>query len=129
MEKTIWMIFIVLLIVLFYLLYTILKKEKKKRMILFIPLAIYFLYSFFTINGATRLSIALYGHPMIAYTTNFKYYNHLNDTAKNKKYVLPTKNMDDLPSYFECRTYGIIKITTYYGFKDFTYLTISYFIS
>ena len=118
METKIWIIFIALLVILAMMMYKIIKNKEKNKItiVLFAIMLVYFIYSFFTVNGSTRLSITLYGHPIIAYTTKFDDNYSINDNAKNKKYLLPTKKMDDLSSFFECKSYGIIKITTYYGF-------------
>lgn len=118
METKIWFIFFVLLFIVLLMAYKIFKKKEKIkiRIIIFVILLIFFLYSFFTVNGSIRLLIALYGHPIIAYTTEFNDDYSINENTNNKKYLLPTKRMDDLSSFFECRSYGPIKITTYYGF-------------
>lgn len=118
MEKVIWIIFGITLIVLLILLFKIInnKGKKKVHIIVFMFLLIYFIYSFFTINGSARLSITLYGHPIIAYTTGFDDDFIRNEDLNNKKYLLPTKRLDDLSSFFECKSYGPIRITTYYGF-------------
>lgn len=118
MEKVIWIIFCILLIILLIMLYKIISNRKKNKIIIvfFIVLLTYFVYSFFTINGSARLSITLYGHPIIAYTTGFDDDFIRNEDLNNKKYLLPTKRLDDLSSFFECKSYGPIRITTYYGF-------------
>lgn len=118
MERNIWIIFGILLIVLLVMLYKIIKNRKKNKItiVFFVVLLIYFIYSFFTVNGSARLAITLYGHPVIAYTTEFNDNFSINENSNNKKYLLPIKRMEDLTSFFECKSYGIIKITTYYGF-------------
>lgn len=118
MEKVIWSIFIIILIVLSIMLFKIIRNKKKNNMniISFILLLAFFIYSFFTTDGSIRLSITLYGHPIIAYTTGFNDNFIRNEESNNKKYLLPTKKMDDLSAFFECKSYGPIKITTYYGF-------------
>lgn len=115
-----WIIFFILLLILMILGYNIYKKRKNREVniVAFIFIFIFFIYSFFTINGSVRLAIAMYGHPDVAYTTKLVY-NHLfnnNTVVKNKKYVGTKKHLDDYGSYFECNTYGLIKITTYYGY-------------
>ena len=118
MEKVLWIIFFVILTVLLILLFKIINNKGKSKIniVVFIFLLIYFVYSFFTINGSARLSITLYGHPIIAYTTGFNDDFIRNEESNNKKYLLPTKELDDLSSFFECKSYGPIRITTYYGF-------------
>lgn len=115
-----WIIFFILLLILIFLGYRIYKKKKniEVSIVAFIFIFIFFIYSFFTINGSVRLAIAMYGHPDVAYTTKLVYNHHFNDSKviKNKKYVGAKKHLDDYGSYFECKTYGLIKITIYYGF-------------
>ena len=118
MEKMLWIIFCIILTVLIILLFKIINNKGKNKIhiVVFIFLLIYFIYSFFTINGSARLSITLYGHPIIAYTTGFNDDFIRNEESNNKKYLLPTKKLDDLSSFFECKSYGPIRITIYYGF-------------
>lgn len=118
MEKILWIMFFIILIVLLILLFKIINNKGKSKIniVVFIFLLIYFVYSFFTTNGSARLSITLYGHPIIAYTTGFNDDFIRNEESNNKKYLLPTKRLDDLSSFFECKSYGPIRITTYYGF-------------
>jgi len=120
MEIRIWMVFVILLLILIFLGYGIYTKKNGKEVsiVAFIFIFIYFFYSFFTVNGSVRLAIAMYGHPDVAYTTKLVYNHYLNNSkvSKNKKYVGAKTHMDDYGSYFECKSYGLIKITTYYGF-------------
>lgn len=120
METKIWIVFFALFFIILLMAYKIFKKKKKSKImaIVFVILLVFFLYSFFTVNGSVRLSIALYGHPDIAYTTKFEdnYYSNSSKFKGKRKYIIPTKHIYSLSSYFECRYYGPIKITVYYGF-------------
>lgn len=118
MEIKLWMIFITVLIILIIMIHKIIKSNKKSKLFIlsFIILSFFWIYSFFTINGSVRLSIALYGHPIIAYTTEFNNPKSMNDDVHNMRYILPVKHIDDMSSFFKCKYYGPIKITTYYGF-------------
>lgn len=116
-----WIIFFILLLILIFLGYRIYKKKKniEVSIVAFIFIFLFFIYSFFTTNGSVRLAIAMYGHPDVAYTTKLFYSHSFYNNpvvVKNRKYVGTKKHLDDYGSYFECRTYGLIKITTYYGF-------------
>lgn len=111
-------IFIILLIILIFLGKLIFKDKKRKLLIPFIPILIFFIYSFFFTTGSVRLQIALMGHPIDAYTTGL---NKASEGYGNsmRSYYTPTKNIQVTSGnmgYIECTTYGIIKISEYYGF-------------
>lgn len=68
-------------------------------------------FSFFTEEGAARLSIALTGHPIIAYTTSLKKQDSIstNDTTyftSSKDVIFEGKKLD----YIKCHTKWIIRI-------------------
>ncbi|MFQ6861425.1 MAG: hypothetical protein ACLROI_06595 [Beduini sp.] len=119
MELTLaWCLCIISIIGMGWMLYTILKKKRKGFIIPLIALLVFFSYSFFSTTGSIRLSIALMEHPIDAYTTGFEpsptYY------GTRSTYLKPTKDIKgDTGSrilYIECKTYGIIKISSYSGF-------------
>ena len=115
MKTKVLIIFFIMLFILLIMTYKIFIRKNKTEVsiVIFIFLALYFFYSFFTTAGSTRLSIALYGHPLIAYTTKLEYkHNFLSKT----EYVSLKRHMDDYSGNFLCKRYGLIKITTYYGF-------------
>lgn len=107
-------LFVLLITILIYLGILILKKKKRKLLILFIPILIFFVYSYFFSTGSVRLQIALMGHSIDAYKTGLV----KNFTTGNKEYYMPTKNIQTTSGsmgYIECKTYGIIKMSKYYG--------------
>lgn len=68
-------------------------------------------FSFFNEEGAARLSIALSGHPIIAYTTNLERQDDIstNDTTyfiSSKNVTFEGKNLQ----YIKCYTKWIIRI-------------------
>ena len=68
-------------------------------------------FSFFTEEGAARLSIVLTGHPVIAYTTDLKKQESIstNDTTyykSSKDVIVNGENLE----YVKCYTKWIIRI-------------------
>lgn len=97
--------------------YTIVKKKKKRLILPLIVLFFFFGYSFLTTKGSIRLSIALLGHPIDAYTTDFVE----RPTEYDPTIVLlkPTKDIQMVTGsmlYLQCKSYGLLKISNYYGF-------------
>lgn len=110
-----WVVFVFLLLIMMALCISYFKRKSIGKIALFIYLLIFFFYSFFSTTGSVRLAIALMGHPIEAYTTEFTYGDYGNDHA----YLSPTRDIPVTSGsmlYLECRTYGIIKISHYYGF-------------
>ena len=119
MELTLaWCLCIISIIGIGWMLYNILKKKKKPLILPLVVLLAFFSYSFLSTTGSIRLSIALMGHPIDAYTTDFE--ESPTDYGTHNTYLKPTKEIKgDTGSrllYLECKTYGIIKISSYSGF-------------
>lgn len=119
MELTLaWCLCIISIIGMGWMLYTILKKKRKGFIIPLIALLMFFSYSFFSITGSIRLPIALMGHPLDAYTTDFE--EGPTNYGTHNTYLKPTKDIKgdtgNQMLYIECKTYGILKISSYYGF-------------
>ena len=75
-------------------------------------------FSFFTEEGCARLSIALSGHPIIAYTTNLEKQENIStdDTSyykSSKDVIVDGKALE----YVKCHTKWIIRIP---DVKDYT---------
>lgn len=112
-----WVLFAILTIIIIILLYLYFGK---KRYVVLLPLpiiAIFYFYSFFTVEGSVRLGIALMGHPVIAYTSPLIE----NEEMKNADHVFFTTEKDiqlenNRMGYLECQEYFIIKISKYYGY-------------
>lgn len=117
MELTLaWCLCIISIIGMGWMLYTILKK--KGFIIPLIALLMFFSYSFFSTTGSIRLSIALMWHPLDTYTTDFE--ESPTNYGTHNTYLKPTKDIKgdtgNQMLYIECKTYGILKISSYYGF-------------
>lgn len=68
-------------------------------------------FSFFTEEGAARLSIALYGHPVIAYTTELE--KQENISTDEVTYYKTTKDVivnGKKQEYIKCYTKWIVRI-------------------
>ena len=68
-------------------------------------------FSFFTEEGAARLSIALYGHPVIAYTTELE--KQENISTDEITYYKTTKDVivnGKKQEYIKCYTKWIVRI-------------------
>ena len=68
-------------------------------------------YSFFTEEGCARLSIALSGHPVIAYTTNLE--KQENISTDDTTYYVSSKDVivdGKKQEYVKCYTKWIIRI-------------------
>ena len=68
-------------------------------------------FSFFTEEGAARLSIALYGHPVIAYTTKLEKQNNIS--TDEVTYYKTTKDVivnGKKQEYIKCYTKWIVRI-------------------
>ena len=68
-------------------------------------------YSFFTEEGASRLNIALHGHPIIAYTTGLKRQDDISDNSVTYYKTTKPFKVDGKDEYTtKCYTKWIIRI-------------------
>jgi hypothetical protein len=95
------------------------KRKKIYKVILSSILLLFFIYSFFTYNGAVRLSMSFVSKNIISpYTTKIeKGFSRGNDN----KYFHSKNELKDSESGntlldFECKSYFIVKVCKYYGF-------------
>lgn len=68
-------------------------------------------YSFFTEEGCARLSIALSGHPIIAYTTSLQKEDNISNN--NETYFTSSKDVvvkNEKQKYIKCYTKWIVRI-------------------
>ena len=114
MKAMIIVIFVFFTFLIIFLMCRAYKSKKIIKLLYLISIFSLYVYLFFTTDGSVRLSLILYGYPKEACTVKIKI--NKNMSTKNIKYILPTKRINKYPSYFECKSYGALKVTTYYGF-------------
>ena len=115
-----WLVFFVCGLVIVGLLVIALRKKRIRVLLPALLLGAFFAYSFFTVEGSVRLAIALMGHPVRACTTALQAAPEgFGLAAAGATYLKP---VEDIPCasgsmlYFQCRAYGVLKISDYYGF-------------
>ena len=102
-ELSKWIILILLIVLMIFIIKTGTKIINIAIMILILGFA---WFSFFTDQGAARLSIVLSGHPVVAYTTNLQKEESLsNDRVVYFKSSKPIKN-----NYAKCNKMWIVRI-------------------
>ena len=102
----------IMLIIVIGLVIFVIKAGMKIINILIMVLMLAFVwYSFFTEEGCARLSIALSGHPVIAYTTDLE--KQENISTKDTTYYVSSKDIivdGKKQEYVKCYTKWIIRI-------------------
>lgn len=102
----------IMLIILIGVVIFVIKAGMKIINILIMVLMLAFVwYSFFTEEGCARLSIALSGHPVIAYTTNLE--KQENISTDDTTYYVSSKDVivdGKKQEYVKCYTKWIIRI-------------------
>lgn len=110
-----WLLLAILLSALAGLLGSLIKKRTLGKIAVFAVIFGFLIYSYCSTTGSARLAIALMGHPIDAYRTGFAYGDYHNDNI----YLSPTVDIQVTSGsmlYLECKSYGPIKISHYYGF-------------
>ena len=102
---------IMLIIVIGVVIFVIKAGMKIINILIMVLMLAFVWYSFFTEEGCARLSIALSGHPVIAYTTNLEKQENIstNDTTyyvSSKDVIVDGKKQE----YVKCYTKWIIRI-------------------
>lgn len=108
---------LILLTAIFLMIKSYIKRKKKYMIVGSVILIIYFVYSFFSYDGAVRLGIVFTtGDVFSAYTTKIE---ESSSRGNENKYFYPTKNikvtsgtMNDM----ECINYVVLKMCKYYGY-------------
>lgn len=110
------LIMLVLISIIYLMIKLYLKKKKIYAIIMSVILMLFFVYSYFTYDGAVRLGIATTtGNIVSAYTTEIKEYSIASD---NNRYFYSTKDIkvrSGSMGLLECKNYLLI-ICTYYGY-------------
>lgn len=102
---------IMLIIVIGVVIFVIKAGMKIINILIMVLMLAFVWYSFFTEEGCARLSIALSGHPVIAYTTNLEKQENIStyDTTyyvSSKDVIVDGKKQE----YVKCYTKWIIRI-------------------
>ena len=87
------------------------KFPNEDNLFFYIHICVFVWYSFFTEEGCARLSIALSGHPVIAYTTNLE--KQENISTDDTTYYVSSKDVivdGKKQEYVKCYTKWIIRI-------------------
>ena len=113
-----WIILAVLVAIIILFIIFIFKTGKKLiNVAIMIIILLFCWYSFFTIEGSVRFTIALMGHPIKAYTTGLE--ENKSMQANNVRYFMPTDNISVTSGrmgYIKCETHWIVSISSYYGY-------------
>lgn len=107
--------FIIILLVMAFLIYTIVTKFKIATFLIIIILFIFFCYSFYTYDGAVRLSLFLMGYPKEAYTTKLT----LKEKTEEYFYYYPESNIQvesGRMGLIRCKETNSFKFCEYYGY-------------
>ena len=102
---------IMLIIVIGVVIFVIKAGMKIINILIMVLMLVFVWYSFFTEEGCARLSIALSGHPVIAYTTNLE--KQENISTDDTTYYVSSKDVivdGKKQEYVKCYTKWIIRI-------------------
>lgn len=102
---------IMLIIVIGVVIFVIKAGMKIINILIMVLMLAFVWYSFFTEEGCARLSIALSGHPVIAYTTNLE--KQENISTDDTTYYVSSKDVivdGKKQEYVKCYTKWIIRI-------------------
>ena len=102
---------IMLIIVIGVIIFVIKAGMKIINILIMVLMLAFVWYSFFTEEGCARLSIALSGHPVIAYTTNLE--KQENISTDDTTYYVSSKDVivdGKKQEYVKCYTKWIIRI-------------------
>lgn len=102
---------IMLIIVIGVVIFVIKAGMKIINILIMVLMLAFVWYSFFTEEGCARLSIALSGHPVIAYTTNLE--KQENISTDDTTYYVSSKDVivdGKKQEYVKCYTKCIIRI-------------------
>ena len=102
---------IMLIIVIEVVIFVIKAGMKIINILIMVLMLAFVWYSFFTEEGCARLSIALSGHPVIAYTTNLE--KQENISTDDTTYYVSSKDVivdGKKQEYVKCYTKWIIRI-------------------
>lgn len=113
-EYLIWLICFSILSGIIILGYIYVNHKSRLVLIATIILSGFWLFTYCTEIGSVRLAIALKGYPMEAYSARLVENTHMRKS--NVSYYITSELIDTengTLSFFECRNYGILKISEY----------------